>query len=223
MDASNTAKSWLIAWAAALAVLLAGCSPGTPSSGRLLSPQHADALTLRVIALPPGYLQVVSMDPNAAQLAQMLGNSGEADRLARDGRTGGTYRVFVYAAPEPSVLAIGLRIGVEIDFFATAGGARAWLSARQSDLAATAGPVVPFGGPGQAHVVRLQSYSEGGATDSQVVLAFIEANVYVEIATESIGPGPTTSDAETVASEIDHLLTSSKATNSSTSIFFHRA
>ncbi len=202
-------RRWLWPLATALLIALSGCSaPGASAAGpNFINTARAGGQTLQLGDLPAGYLLVVGLMPTDTQLAQQLVHPQDAATLAHDGRIGGTYRIFVYTTDEPTVVSAAMRIAVEMDYFGTSAGAGAWMSTRQSELSA-AGPVVNVPTPGQSHVTRMTSYHAGDSYDTRAVLAFAQANVYVEIFTDFVGQGVSLDAVESYANLIDGRLLS---------------
>jgi hypothetical protein len=147
----------------------------------------------------------LDLTPTNAQLAGLLGQSQLAATLARDGRLGGSYRVFTFVAPEPSVYNVTLHAVIELDAFPDAARAADWLSARAPTLA-NVGSVVAVAAPGHNPVVRSHTTTAGDLAATTTVLTLRAGNVAMEITTVFVGQGPSIADAERyVALIIDRL------------------
>lgn len=191
----------------ALFAVFAGCShvPGaTASRVALISPAHATDLALRLGDLPTGFVVVSDQSPTNLQLAQLL-QPPPAASLQATGRKSGVVRLFAYTSPEPTTISGVTQIHFEMDVFATSSGALTWLHQRDSMLT-TGGPRMAVPGPGQAHIVRAQSYQSGDITATTAVVAYIEQNVYVEITTTSLSQGVSIAETERYADIIDARL-----------------
>lgn len=190
-------------------IALGGCSkhlPGlTAATPVTLTAAQAAVVTLTLADLPSDYLLVHDQTPTNAQLAQILGQPSVADTLTQLGRTGGSYRVFTFVAPEPSVVNATVRATIEVDVFDTAQHALAWETTRQT-LASGAANALNVAAPGQAHHVWLQSFQAGDIAATTTTLTDVEGNAVVAITTDFVGPNVSLADAERFAGIIDDRI-----------------
>jgi hypothetical protein len=195
-------------WGSIMVLLLAGCThlPGqTVQAPVQVSPTQVIARTVQLGDMPLGDVLAVDATPDDATLAQWLGAPDLAATLAQLGRTGGSYRVFTFTAPEPSALNATVRATIEIDLFPGAAQAAAWMAARQSSLA-DVGPELAVAAPGEHHHVHMQSFTAGDTVATTTILSFAEGNAAIEITTLCVGPDASLADAERFAALIDTRL-----------------
>lgn len=195
----------------ALGAILVGCGhlPGiTASRVALISPTRASDLALRLGDLPTGFVVVSDQAPTNPQLAQMLQQPQAAAVLQTMGRQAGVMRLFAYTSPEPTTISGVTQIHIEFDVFATSSGAQTWLRQR-GDMLTSIGPLMAVPAPGQAHIVRAQSYHAGDIVATTAVVAYSEHNVYVEITTTTLSQGVSIAEPERFADIIDARLVSS--------------
>jgi hypothetical protein len=191
-----------------VALTLAGCThlPGqTVSVPVQIAPTQVLARTVQLGDMPLGDRLAVDATPDDATLAQWLGAPNLAATLAQLGRTGGSYRVFTFTAPEPGAFNATVRATIEIDLFPGASPAAAWVVARQPTLA-DAGPELAVAAPGQHHHAHMQSFTAGDTVATTTTLSFTEGNAAIEITTLCVGPNASLADAERFAALIDDRL-----------------
>jgi hypothetical protein len=191
-----------------LCALFVGCAhlPGRATTAPVqVAPTQAAALTIMLGDVPQDDLLAVDQTPTNAQLAQLLDQPALTATLTQWGRTGGTYRVFTFTAPEPGVYNATVRAVIEVDIFARAAGAAGWEAARQAALPAP-GTELAVAAPGQHHHVYVQSYHAGDTVATTTTLTFTEGNAAVTITTDFVGPNVSIADAERFAALIDDRL-----------------
>lgn len=195
---------FVAALGATLLAMIAGCShiPGLGKANTTVAATHLGAMTLQLGDMPSGFLIASDTVPDNAQLARQLGMPASAATLDHLGRRAGTLRAFVFTLVEPSTINGPTQATVEVDLFDTPPHAQDWLTMRQNALA-VAGPIVPVGVPGQRHFARMMVQHGEAVTMTNGVLAFTEQNVYVEIASVLLGPGPSLAENERYADLID--------------------
>lgn len=192
----------------ALCAIFGGCGhlPGVAARRvPLISPARAPDLALRLGDLPSGFVVVSDQAPTNPQLAQLLQQPQAADVLQATGRQAGVMRMFAYTSPEPTTISGVTQIHIEFDVFATSSGALTWLRQRGTMLTAV-GSLMTVPAPGQAHIVRAQSYHAGDIVATTAVIAYSEQNVYVEITTTTLSQGVSIAEPERFADIIDARL-----------------
>ena len=191
-----------------LSMVCAGCGHlavggATPST---LATTNLTSMTVQLSDLPAGFHLLDDATPTNLQLAQQLNDPASASQLDQLNRRAGTYRLFLYTMPEPSMINGPVQVAVEIDGFDTASHAQAWFADRQTLLTAATGAPLAIGAPGQRHSVAMTTYAGAGLTRTDSTLAFTEANVYVEITTVTVSQGSSLSAAEQYADLINTRL-----------------
>ncbi len=180
--------------------------PGTANTQVPTLPATAlNHITVQLADMPSADRLALDLTPTDGQLATLLGQPQLAAALTQAGRLGGSYRVFAFAAPEPSAYNVTVRATIEIDAFPNAARAADWLSARAATLAAMGAPQ-SLAAPGQQHAVRLQVTTAGDTAATTAVLSVRESNVTMEITTIFVGQGPSIADAERYAALIDDRM-----------------
>ncbi len=187
---------------------LVGCArlPGMADSTiPTMTPTALRHITVQLADMPSADRLATDLTPTDAQLAQLLGQPQLAATLAHDGRLGGTYRVFAFAATEPSAYAVTVRATIQLDAFPDAARAADWLRARDATLA-DMGALQAVAAPGQGHMVRTHISTAGDTAATTAVLTLHEGNVAMEITTIFVGQGPSIADAEHYAALIDDRM-----------------
>ena len=190
-------------------IALGGCSNHLPglsvATPVTLTAAQAANVTITLGDLPSDYRLAQDQTPNNAQLAQLLGQPSATLILTQLGRTGGSYRVFTFVAPEPSVVNATVRATIEVDIFDTPPHAQAWEMALQSIASGSTHPL-NVAAPGQVHHVRLQSFQAGDIAATTTTLTDAEGNTVVTITTNFVGPNVSLADAERFAAIIDNRI-----------------
>ncbi len=190
-------------------LILAGCTrlPGAAAAApRWIAANQMMAQTIQIGDIPNGFQLVLDLQPSADQLAKVLTMPGASADLRELGRSQGTYRAFTYTLAEPTDLNGTTSATIEVDFFPTPANADTWMADRQSANEATGELPLDAPAPGQQHAITLATYRAATAVATQATLAFVEKNVYVEIHTTFVGPGPSLADATRFADLIDARL-----------------
>jgi hypothetical protein len=188
--------------------LLAGCAhlPGASSAAvPTITPAMLSRFTVQLADMPMQDRMALDLTPTNDQLAQLLAQPQLATTLAHAGRQGGSYRVFAFAAPEPSVYNVTVRATIQLDVFPNPAQATDWLMARDATLT-TAGDVQPVAAPGQNHVARMRVTTTGDIAATTTVLTLRDGNLTMEITTLFVGQGASIADAERYAALIDDRI-----------------
>ncbi len=190
-------------------LILVGCArlPGvSAASPRWIAANQMMAQTIQIGDIPNGFQLVLDLQPSADQLAQVLSMPGANATLRELGRIQGTYRAFTYTLVEPTDLNGTTSATIEVDFFPTPVNADTWMADRQAANLANGEKPLAAPAPGQRHAITLTTYSAATAVATLATVAFVEKNVYVEIHTTFVGPGPSLADATRFADLIDARL-----------------
>jgi len=190
-------------------LMLVGCAhlPGAAHDTHpaTIAATQLNQITVQLIDMPTTDHLALDLAPTDAQLAQLLGQPQLAAVLARDGWLGGSYRVFAFAAPEPSVYNVTVRATIQLDAFPDAARAADWFKARNATLIAV-GAVQTVAAPGQQHTLRMHVTMAGDTAATTATLTLREGNVVMEITTIFVGQGPSIADAERYAALIDDRI-----------------